>query len=187
MNGDKRSARSFRKLSTYSGRQRSLSMTNMALSCSRVSLPACLQPKVSTQTRFPPSQGALARAQTSPRARGKNPADHPRHCVPMDLVPGSCRRRAYPSRPPYSNSYLLIVTRADTRHPRPTLAWGSTHPTLIRVLRCQWIRNFWTRYSSCRILFGRTRQCQVSLFFPLTSPPSGSSSAVLYVFITAVD
>lgn len=140
-NGDKRFARSFRKLSTYSGRPGWLLMINMGRSCSRVSLPGCWQPKVLTLTRFPPSPRVPAHAQKFLRLKGKNLADgRPPHHV---LVPNFRRCQLFPSLPPLrSNSYLLIVTQGDIRHPRLTLAWASTHPTLIRAPRCQWIKSF---------------------------------------------
>lgn len=182
-NGDKRFTRSSKKLLTCLARLRSVSTINMDRSCFLVSSVVCLRPKVSTQTRSPQSlrpctYGASAHDQKSPQVGGKNGMGHcpPRPSTPMDRVPNSYRHRAFPTCPlPRSSSYLLRITHAGIRHPRPTLAWGSIPPTFIRVLRCRWIKNFWIRYRSCRILSGRIQLCQVSL-----------SSAVLRIFIVVM-
>ena len=166
MNGDKKSARSSKKLLTCSGRQRSSSTTNMGRSCSRVSSLACLPPKMSTQTHSPQAPprtytyGVTAHDQ-KPKGRIRTDRHPLHHCDPM--VPNSYHRRAFPiPLPPHSNSYLSRATRADIRRPRSTSAWGSLQLIFIRVLRCRWIRNFWIRYNSCRILSGRIHLCQVS-------------------------
>ena len=100
LNGDRRSVRSFKKLSTSSGRQRLSSTTNMDQSCSLVSSLACLQPKASTQTRSPPrlpracNYDVPAHGQKQPQARGKIRTGRPppRPYIPMELVPNSYRR-----------------------------------------------------------------------------------------------
>lgn len=145
----------------------------MGRSCSRVSSRACLQPKVLTQTLFPPylprpcTCDVPALAQKRPQARGKIRAGRGplRHYTPMELASICYRRWGYPSPPPpRSNPYLSRPTHVDNPPPRLTLAaLGSIQPTFIRVLRCQWIRSFWIPFSSCQIQYGKIHLCQVSL------------------------
>jgi len=136
----------------------------MGRSCSRVSLLACLQHKMSTQRRSPPpprvhTYGGTGRDQ-KPRGKIRAGRHPPHHCTRIDHC---CRRRPFPSPPPLGcNPYLLKVTRVDTHRPWPTSAWGSTQPTFIKVPRCRWIKSFWIRYNSCPTLSGRIQVFQVS-------------------------